>query len=413
MLELRQNEPESLARILVIGVGGGGNNAINRMIDVNVSGVELIGVNTDQQALKGCKAPQLIAIGEKVTRGLGAGGVPEVGEQAANESEEELQQVIKGADMVFVTCGMGGGTGTGAAPVVARIAKEQDILTIGIVTKPFKFEGRKRLKNAIDGIERLKANVDTLIVVPNDRLLELTDRRTSMPDALKIADRVLQQSVQGITDLINVPSLINLDFADIQSVMKAKGLAHIGIGTGTGDSAALDAVKAAVESPLLETKINGATDVIVNLRGQVSLTDAAEASDYVQDLVGVDANFLFGTSETTDDDDSVMATVIATGLEDTTSKTVFPGVQKASPTPTVAHISPTTVPQRSTQSTAASHNTAQTQAFTVPGSTGGFTGVTRPTPPARNTQQKSPEIPNFLKNGFKDSLSSDSKNGNK
>ena len=235
MLEIKTNESEAAARIIVVGVGGGGNNAVNRMIDEQIAGVEFIAVNTDKQALQLCKAPTLMQIGEKLTKGLGAGAQPEMGEKAAEESAEEIQAALKGADMVFVTCGMGGGTGTGAAPVIARIAKEQGALTVGVVTKPFRFESKTRMQNAINGIDKLKENVDTIIVIPNDKLLEVVDRRTTMPEALKKADEVLQQGIQGITDLINVPSLINLDFADIQTVMKDKGIAHIGIGAGRGD----------------------------------------------------------------------------------------------------------------------------------------------------------------------------------
>ena len=290
MLEIRTTETDTSAKIIVIGVGGAGNNAVNRMIDENIGGVEFIGVNTDKQALQLCKAPTLIQIGEKLTKGLGAGAQPEIGEKAAEESAEELSAAVKGADMVFVTCGMGGGTGTGAAPVVAKIAKEQGILTVGVVTKPFKFEAKKRMINAVSGIEKLKESVDTLIVIPNDKLLEIVDRRTSMPDALKKADEVLQQAVQGITDLINLPALINLDFADVQTVMKDKGMAHIGIGNAKGDEKAIEAVKLAVASPLLETTINGASHVIINISGDISLMDANDAASYVQDLAGEDAN---------------------------------------------------------------------------------------------------------------------------
>ena len=219
MLEIMTNEAETAAKIIVVGVGGAGNNAVNRMIDEAIAGVEFLGINTDKQALQLCKAPTIIQIGEKLTKGLGAGAQPEIGAKAAEENVEELAEQLKGADMVFVTCGMGGGTGTGAAPVIAGIAKDMGILTVGVVTKPFKFESKMRMTNAINGIERLKENVDTLIVIPNDKLLEIVDRRTTFPEALKKADEVLQQSVQGITDLINVPALINLDFADVQTVM--------------------------------------------------------------------------------------------------------------------------------------------------------------------------------------------------
>lgn len=292
LLEIMTNEADSAAKIIVVGVGGAGNNAVNRMIDENISGVEFIGINTDSQALQLCKAPTAIQIGEKLTKGLGAGAQPEIGEKAAEENVEELTQAIKGADMVFVTCGMGGGTGTGAAPVVAKISKELGILTVGVVTKPFKFEARTRMTNALSGIEKLKDNVDTLIVIPNDKLLEIVDRRTTMPDALKKADEVLQQAVQGITDLINVPGLINLDFADVKTVMINKGVAHIGIGTATGDDKAVEAVKQAVTSPLLETTIEGASHVIINISGDISLIEANEAASYVQELAGENANII-------------------------------------------------------------------------------------------------------------------------
>ncbi len=315
MLEIKTNEAEAAAKIIVVGVGGAGNNAVNRMIDEQISGVEFIGVNTDKQALQLCKAPRLLQIGEKLTKGLGAGAKPEVGEKAAEESVEEIQNALKGADMVFVTCGMGGGTGTGAAPVVARVAKEMGILTVGVVTKPFRFEAKVRMTNAMGGIERIREAVDTLIVIPNDKLLEIVDRRTSINEALKKADEVLQQAVQGITDLINVPAVINLDFADVQTVMKDKGIAHIGIGDGKGDDKALEAVKMAVESPLLETNISGASHVIVNVSGDITLADAADAVDYVRDLTGEEVNVIFGAMYDENKTDTCTITVIATGLE--------------------------------------------------------------------------------------------------
>ena len=326
MLEIMTNEAESSAKIIVIGVGGAGNNAVNRMVEETIGGVEFIGVNTDKQALTLCKAPTVLQIGEKLTKGLGAGAKPEIGEKAAEESMEEIRQLMEGADMVFVTCGMGGGTGTGAAPVVAKIAKEQGILTVGVVTKPFKFEAKKRMINAVSGIEKLKENVDTLIVIPNDKLLEVVDRRTSMPDALKKADEVLQQAVQGITDLINLPALINLDFADVQTVMKDKGMAHIGIGSAKGDEKAIEAVKLAVASPLLETTINGATHVIINISGDISLMDANDAASYVQDLAGEDANIIFGAKFDETMTDEATITVIATGLETAAPKQTAGGI---------------------------------------------------------------------------------------
>ena len=311
MLEIKSNDAESAAKIIVVGVGGAGNNAVNRMVDENIDGVEFIGVNTDKQALQLCKAPKLLQIGEKLTKGLGAGAKPEVGEKAAEESAEEIAAALEGADMVFVTCGMGGGTGTGAAPVVAKIAKDMGILTVGVVTKPFRFEAKARMTNALAGIEHIKGNVDTLIVIPNDKLLEIVDKRTTMPEALKKADEVLQQAVQGITDLINVPAVINLDFADVQTVMKDKGIAHIGIGTGKGDDKALEAVKMAVESPLLETTITGATHVIINVSGDITLNDASEASDYVRELTGDEVNVIFGAMYDETKQDTCTITVIA------------------------------------------------------------------------------------------------------
>ncbi len=314
MLEITSNEVESAARIIVVGVGGGGNNAVNRMVDEAIGGVEFVGVNTDKQALNLCKAPTVVQIGEKVTKGLGAGAKPEVGEQAATESAEEIKQVLNGADMVFVTCGMGGGTGTGGAPVVAGVARELGCLTVGVVTKPFRFEAKKRMENALNGIEKLKQNVDTLIVIPNDKLLEIVDRRTTMPEALKKADEVLQQAVQGITDLINQPALINLDFADVQTVMTNGGVAHIGIGEAKGDDKALEAVQQAVESPLLETSIKGAENVIINISGDISLMDANDAASCVQDITGEEANIIFGAMYDDSEVDTCRITVIATGL---------------------------------------------------------------------------------------------------
>ena len=321
MLEIMTNEADSAAKIIVVGVGGAGNNAVNRMIDENISGVEFIGINTDSQALQLCKAPTAIQIGEKLTKGLGAGAQPEIGEKAAEENVEELTQAIKGADMVFVTCGMGGGTGTGAAPVVAEIAKEMGILTVGVVTKPFIFEGKPRMNNALNGIERLKENVDTLIIIPNDKLLQICDKRTSIKDAFCKADEVLQQGVQGITDLIFKPGLINLDFADIQTVMRDKGIAHIGIGVGSGEDKAVDAIKSAMESPLLETTVSGATDIIINFSGDIGIQEVYEAVSYLTEVAGDEANIIFGNVESEDvPDDEVSITIIATGLHDVSGK---------------------------------------------------------------------------------------------
>ena len=316
LLEIKSNEAESAAKIIVVGVGGAGNNAVNRMIDEEIDGVEFIGINTDKQALQLCRATRLLQIGEKLTKGLGAGAKPEIGEKAAEESSEEVAQALKGADMVFVTCGMGGGTGTGAAPVVAKLAKDMGILTVGVVTKPFRFEAKARMTNALAGIEKIKDNVDTLIVIPNDKLLEIVDRRTTMPEALKKADEVLQQAVQGITDLINMPAIINLDFADVQTVMKDKGIAHTGIGPRRVDDKAAEAAKMAVESPLLETTITGATHVIINVSGDISLADASDASDYVRNLTGDEVNIIFGAMYDSSMTDTCNVTIIATGIEE-------------------------------------------------------------------------------------------------
>ena len=311
MLEIKTNDADVAAKIIVVGVGGAGNNAVNRMIDEKIDGVDFIGVNTDKQALQLCKAPKLLQIGEKLTKGLGAGAKPEIGEKAAEESAEEISAALKGADMVFVTCGMGGGTGTGAAPVVAKLAKDMGILTVGVVTKPFRFEAKTRMNNALSGIENLKKAVDTLIVIPNDKLLQICDKRTTIPDALKKADEVLQQGVQGITDMIYNPGLINVDFADIQTVMRDKGIAHIGMGVADEE---LEAIKTAMESPLLETTVAGATDVIVNFAGAVGMLEAQQAVEYLKDEAGDDVNVIFGTVNA-DFGDQISATIIATGIK--------------------------------------------------------------------------------------------------
>ena len=315
MIEISKGEPDVAARILVVGVGGGGNNAVDRMITSGVTGVEFVCINTDKQQLRNCKAEQCIQIGEKLTRGLGAGADPEKGEKAAEENKDELAEVVRDFDMVIITCGMGGGTGTGAAPVVAQLAKEMGILTVGFVTKPFKFEGKKRMQFALDGIERLRHNVDTLIVIPNDKLLGLMDRRASMADAFARTDEVLMQSVQGITDLINKKGQMNLDFADVQTIMRDKGIAHIGMGTATGEDRCMAAVQQAIQSPLLETTIDGADGMIINFSGDVAFLEATEAATYVQELVGEEANIIFGCIEDLSVPESVTVTIIATGME--------------------------------------------------------------------------------------------------
>ena len=320
MLEINVNEENSGARLVVIGIGGAGNNAVNRMVEENLSGVEFVGVNTDKQVLQLCKASNILQIGQKLTKGLGCGADPAQGEKAAEESTEDLTNIIKGADMVFVTCGMGGGTGTGGAPVIAKLAKDMGILTVGVVTRPFTFEGKQRQLNSDAGIEKLKEVVDTLIVIPNDKLLQIVDRRTSMPDALKKADEVLQQAVRGITDLINEPGEINIDFADVQTVMRDKGLAHVGIGTASGDDKCSEAMKIAVSSPLLETTINGASHVLINISGDVSLIEANEAVEYVREMADPDANIIFGTAYHETAEDTVTITVIATGVKNAGEK---------------------------------------------------------------------------------------------
>lgn len=315
MIEIESKEERTPAKILVIGVGGAGNNAVNRMIDENVEGVELVAVNTDKQALALNKATTKVQIGEKLTKGLGAGAKPEIGAQAVEENREELVDLMKEANMVFVTCGMGGGTGTGAAPKIAEMAKNLGILTVGVVTKPFKFEGKPRMNNALSGIDALRENVDTLIVIPNDKLLQICSKNTSIPEALKKADEVLQQGVQGVTDLINKPGLINLDFADIQTVMRDKGIAHIGIGKASGENKAVEAIKLAMESPLLETTVSGATDIIINFSGDVGIMDTSEAVSYASEIAGEDVNIIFGTVDADVNTDELSITIIATGID--------------------------------------------------------------------------------------------------
>jgi len=411
LLEIKSNEAENACKIIVVGVGGAGNNAVNRMVDENITGVEFIGINTDKQALQLCKAPKLLQIGEKLTKGLGAGAKPEIGQKAAEESSEEISAALKGADMVFVTCGMGGGTGTGAAPVVAKLAKEMGILTVGVVTKPFSFEARVRMQNAMLGISNIRNNVDTLIVIPNDKLLQIVDRRTTMPDALKKADEVLQQAVQGITDLINVPAVINLDFADVSTVMKDKGIAHIGIGSGKGDDKATDAVKMAVESPLLETKVNGATDVIINISGDITLTDASDASEYVRQLAGDDVNVIFGAMYDESKTDTCTVTVIATGIEATGTGNAAVAQAKAqaaakqvapAPTPVaqtvatpVTPVQQTVTPITPVQPTISTIGTPAAEAPATSSATRPLT-LNRPSEIKSTVEPKSLKIPDFL-----------------
>jgi len=308
---------DQLAKIKVIGVGGGGGNAVNRMIESGAKGVEFIVANTDLQVLNTSKAPTKIQIGTKITNGLGAGNNPEVGRNAALESKEELEEVLRGADMVFITCGMGGGTGTGAAPVIAELAQNIGALTVGIVTKPFSFEGKRRMEQALSGIEELKKHVDTLIIIPNNKLREIIDPTTPMLESFREVDNVLRRGVQSISDLIAVPGMINLDFADVKSVMEKSGSALIGIGMGVGENRAIEAAKQAVSSPLLETSIDGATDAIINVTGGKNLTlfEAEDAAEVVRTAANTDINTIFGAVINDNLQDEIIVTVIATGFE--------------------------------------------------------------------------------------------------
>ena len=307
----------NFASIKVVGVGGAGTNAVNRMLDRGLKGVEFIAVNTDKQALELSKAAVKVQIGEKLTKGLGAGANPDIGKRAAEESREELLNVIQGADLVFVTCGMGGGTGTGAAPIIAEIARNQGILTIGVVSKPFAFEGRQRMKNAEKGIAELKTNVDTLVVVPNEKLLSFVSEATTMEDAFRDADDILRQGIQGISDLIALPAMINLDFADVRTVMESKGLAHMGIGTARGENRMIEAAEDAIQSPMLETSIDGARSVLINITGSQDMTlfEVNKAAQRIQQAADPEANIIFGAGIDDTLADEVRITVIATGFE--------------------------------------------------------------------------------------------------
>ena len=410
MLEIKSNDEKTPARILVIGVGGAGNNAVNRMIDENVEGVELIAINTDKQALSLSRATTKIQIGEKLTKGLGAGAKPEIGASAVEENREEISDIIKDANMVFVTCGMGGGTGTGAAPVVAEMARNLGILTVGVVTKPFSFEGKPRMKNALEGIERLKQNVDTLIVIPNDKLLQICDKRTSIPEALKKADQVLQQGVQGVTDLINKPGLINLDFADIQTVMRDKGIAHIGIGSASGENKAVDAIKEAMDSPLLETTVSGASDIIVNFSGNIGIVEAYDAVTYLTEQAGDGVNIIFGTVDNDNMGEEISITIIATGLERSSSaipvsvaQTYVEPAHKAAETVSLAPTyngqrlgSGITKPSFMTD-TATSQAAVKPAQTTAPQTVAAKPAATQPVRPTVQPNNDGIKIPDFLK----------------
>jgi len=308
---------DQFAQIKVVGVGGGGSNAVNRMVESGLKGVEFIAINTDKQALYSSKAEHKLQIGEKLTKGLGAGANPEIGRKAAAESKEDIYRRLEGADMVFVTAGMGGGTGTGAAPIVSEIAKEMGILTVGVVTKPFTFEGKKRMSHAQIGIDELREKVDTLVTIPNDRLLQVIEKKTTMLDAFKIADDVLKQGVQGISDLIAVPGLVNLDFADVKTIMLEQGLAHMGIGSAVGENRASEAARQAIQSPLLETSIKGAKGVLLNITGGagLGLFEVNEAAELVTEAADEDANIIFGAVINEALEDELRITVIATGFD--------------------------------------------------------------------------------------------------
>ena len=390
MLEFQMDDQANFASIKVVGCGGGGNNAVNRMVDAGLKGVEFISVNTDRQALSLSNANTKIQIGEKLTKGLGAGAIPDIGRRAAEESREEIAQVLKGADLVFVTAGMGGGTGTGAAPIVAEIARDLGCLTIAVVTKPFQFEGKQRMKNAEMGIADLKQRVDTLVVIPNDRLLQVVSKGTTMLEAFRIADDVLRQGIQGISDLIAVPALINLDFADVKTVMESGGMAHMGIGVGKGENRMVDAAKNAIQSPLLETNIDGARAVLINITGgeDISIVDINEAANLVMQSADSEANIIFGAGIDARMGDEVRITVIATGFE----KTPFPPKEPAKKpferirTPGAYETRPTYSPYASrgaaSQAPAAAHEPAEGEPV-----------------PARAEQPFEPEIPGFVNSG--------------
>ena len=395
---------QELTNIKVIGCGGGGSNAVNRMIVEGLKNVEFIAINTDAQALVHAMAQNRMQIGEKLTRGLGAGARPEIGEKAAQENRDDIIKALQGADMIFVTAGMGGGTGTGAAPIVAECAKEIGALTVGVVTKPFAFEGKRRRAQAEKGIEFLTHKVDTIIVIPNDKLLQVVDKKCSLSDAFRTADDVLRQGIKGISDLIQVPGLINLDFADVQTVMIDKGIAHIGIGQGKGDDKALEAVKQAVASPLLETTIAGASHVIINISGDITLMDASDAAEYVQELAGEDANIIFGAMYDDSKSDEAVITVIATGLHNVEGpssrlKSRLDGQKTGSVLPNTSHTA------ASAAGTASSVRQARPEFSVIGNNTNTsagqrtYTGTTPVTPrvPTSTVREKSIKIPDFFK----------------
>lgn len=376
---------EDNAQIKVIGVGGGGGNAVNRMIEAGLKGVSYIVVNTDKQALNASVAETKVQIGEKLTRGLGAGANPETGMKAAEENIEEIVKYFDGVDMVFITAGMGGGTGTGAAPVIAKAAKEMGILTVGVVTKPFTFEGSKRRKHAELGIEYLKQYVDSLVVVPNDRLLQISEKNTTMKEAFGMADDVLRQGIQGITDLITESGVINLDFADVKTVMSDRGIAHMGVGTGRGENRVIDAVKEAIGSPLLETSIDGAKAILLNIMGgyDLGMLEANEAADLIEKAAARDANIIFGASIKEDLEDEIRITVIATGFDDGEAEAEAQAQAEAEAQARAAAESAANAAAAAQQSAAPSQEPVRRE-------------------PAASTEDDSMIVPDFLRKALKD-----------
>ena len=354
MFEFDSMDMSQFAKIKVVGVGGGGNNAVNRMVDAGIKGIEFIAINTDSQVLMASQANVKIQIGEKITRGLGAGANPEIGEKAARESSDEIAQAIKDADMVFVTAGMGGGTGTGAAPVVAELAKELGKLTVGIVTKPFMFEGRRRMTSADKGIDALKSTVDSLVIVPNDKLLQIAEKKTTMKEAFKMADEVLRQGIQSISDLIAVPGFMNLDFNDVKAVMSNAGIAHMGVGRSSGDAKSEEAAKQAINSPLLETSIDGASAVIINVTGgeELGLFEINTAAEMIQQAVDQDAMIIVGAAIDESLNDEMVITVIATGFDRgvIAKKPFLSGNNTSAPTEKFAFVSESEATKASFQS---------------------------------------------------------------
>ncbi|HMQ50500.1 MAG TPA: cell division protein FtsZ [Anaerolineae bacterium] len=379
-------QPENFAQIKVVGVGGGGSNAVNRMIAEGLRGVDFIAVNTDAQALILSEAPQRIRIGDKLTRGLGAGGNPEYGRKAAEESSHDLEEVIAGSDMVFVTCGMGGGTGTGAAPIIAEIAKGTGALTIGVVTKPFSFEGSRRQSLASEGIERLKENVDTLIVIPNDRLLEIVDKKASMTDAFRVADDVLRQGIQGISELITVPGLINLDFADVRSIMTSGGASLMSVGVAAGENRAIQAAETAVSSALLDVSIDGARGILFNITSgpNLSLYEVNEAAEIVRRKAHPDANIIFGAVIDHSLDDELRITLIATGFE---------AVAQRRPIVTGSSGNP----RRPAETPSSSLDSNKTIAFPQYKTRENYAAREEPVRPAPNYDPDDLEVPTFLR----------------